>query len=171
VTTLSIGETASVPNRVPNPGIRGDRNSKSVSNLLIPIILSVRVPPFPAKFSLFFSGLAFQAGWLLPNLLPNRLSTGKSSFTISVRRTRVRLYGRAAASPTVGASVLVGPARSSTVSWAPLPSVQLIASRMAVMSDSTAPSVQAAHTDSIVVAGGRALLPPTGDRAPPSDSN
>ena len=45
---------------------------------------------------------------------------------------------------------------------APPPSAQFIASRIAVMSASTAPSVQAAYTESILVAGVRALLPPRG---------
>jgi len=112
----------------------------------------VRVPPFPPKFSRFFSGLALKPGWLLPNLLPNRLSTGKSSRETSARHACARLPGREAASPAVADFGLWVSGRSPAVFCrVPFSSDQFIASRIGLMSASMAPSVQAAYTDGIVV--------------------
>jgi hypothetical protein len=123
-------------------GSGGDRNSKDVSKLLFLIILpAFESLPFHPRFPPFFSGLGFRPGRLLPNQLPNRLPARKSSLATSVRRARGRTFGREAAGPVVDAGAS-GPVRSSAVlCLAPPPSGQFIASRIAVMSASTAPSV------------------------------
>ena len=70
----------------------------------------------------------------------------------SVRRARVLLSGREVASPTMVEDGVSVPGPSAAVlRRAPPPPLRFMASRMAVMSASTAPSVQAAYTDSIVV--------------------
>jgi hypothetical protein len=97
-------------------------------------------PSLSTKILWFFQRLRADRPRLVTNLLPSRLESGGSisAPAKSPCRWRLGLCGRATGRLTRG---IVGRARPPVRSIA---SVRVIASRMAVMSLSTAPSVQAA---------------------------
>ena len=130
-------------------GGRGDSSTNRFSKLLAGLRSSLRVPPFPHQISRFFSPFRVSGRALLTNLLPNGLPGRGGAGQTAARTKSLRRVWRCG--QTMGCAGVAGFAGACSGAFAEALSRRFIASRMAVISAYTAPSVHAAYTENMVV--------------------